>query len=132
MIMMKAMSNAEDGLTALKEIRNNSGNMDTIGLSDEVIEKFCKLDSNLLQAISEGLSNHRELRNRLGDEVMQSNEIDLVSKLQEDFVNFYAPATVNPYVAMAAKGPWIITSHGAVVHDNGGMGCLVQDMAPLK
>ena len=52
MIMMKAMSNAEDGLTALKEIRNNSGNMDTIGLSDEVIVKFCKLDSNLLQAIS--------------------------------------------------------------------------------
>ena len=124
MIMMKAMSNAEDGLTALKEIRNNSGNMDTIGLSDEVIEKFCKLDSNLLHAISEGLSNHRELRNRLGDEVMQSNEIDLVSKLQEDFVNFYAPATVNPYVAMAAKGPWIITSHGAVVHDNGGYGML--------
>tara|TARA_B100002051_G_scaffold55311_1_gene50962 strand:- start:671 stop:2173 length:1503 start_codon:yes stop_codon:yes gene_type:complete len=122
--MMKAMSNAEDGLTALKEIRNNSGNMDTIGLSDEVIEKFCKLDSNLLQAISEALSNHRELRNRLGDEVMQSNEIDLVSKLQEDFVNFYAPATVNPYVAMAAKGPWIVTSHGAVVHDNGGYGML--------
>ncbi|DAC57932.1 MAG TPA: aminotransferase class III-fold pyridoxal phosphate-dependent enzyme, partial [Candidatus Poseidoniales archaeon] len=117
-------SNAEDGLTALKEIRNNSGNMDTIGLSDEVIEKFCKLDSNLLQAISEALSNHRELRNRLGDEVMQSNEIDLVSKLQEDFVNFYAPATVNPYVAMAAKGPWIVTSHGAVVHDNGGYGML--------
>ena len=124
MIMMKALSNAEDGLTALKEIRNNSGNMDTIGLSDEVIEKFCKLDSNLLQAISEALSNHRELRNRLGDEVMQSNEIDLVSKLQEDFVNFYAPATVNPYVAMAAKGPWIVTSHGAVVHDNGGYGML--------
>ena len=63
------MSNAEDGLTALNEIRNNSGNMDTIGLSDEVIEKFCKLDSNLLQAISEGLSNHRELRNRLGDDI---------------------------------------------------------------
>ena len=124
MIMMKAMSNAEDGLTALKEIRNNSGNMDTIGLSDEVIVKFCKLDSNLLQAISEGLNNHRELRNRLGDEVMLANEVDLVSNLQDDFVNFYAPATVNPYVAMAAKGPWIVTSHGAIVHDNGGYGML--------
>ena len=124
MIMMKAMSNAEDGLTALKEIRNNSGNMDTIGLSDEVILKFCKLDSNLLQAISEGLNNHRELRNRLGDEVMLANEVDLVSNLQDDFVNFYAPATVNPYVAMAAKGPWIVTSHGAIVHDNGGYGML--------
>ena len=122
--MMKAISNAVEGLTALKEIRNNSGNMDTIGLSDEAIDKFCKLDSNLLQAISEGLNNHRELRHRLGDDMMQANEIDLVSKLQEDFVNFYAPATVNPYVALAAKGPWIVTSHGAIVHDNGGYGML--------
>ena len=44
--------------------------------------------------------------------------------LQEDYVNFYAPATVNPYVALSARGPWIVTSHGAVVHDNGGYGML--------
>jgi acetylornithine/succinyldiaminopimelate/putrescine aminotransferase len=55
---------------------------------------------------------------------MLANEVDLVSNLQDDFVNFYAPATVNPYVAMAAKGPWIVTSHGAIVHDNGGYGML--------
>ena len=122
--MMKAISNAEEGLTALNEIRNNSGDMDTIGLSNEVIGKFCNLDPNLLLAIYEGLNNHRELRNRLGDNIMQAKEADLVSKLQEDFVNFYAPATVNPYVALAAKGPWIVTSHGAIVHDNGGYGML--------
>ena len=122
--MMKAISNAEEGLTALNEIRNNSGDMDTIGLSNEVIGKFCNLDPNLLLAIYEGLNNHRELRNRLGDDIMQAKEADLVSKLQEDFVNFYAPATVNPYVALAAKGPWIVTSHGAIVHDNGGYGML--------
>ncbi|NDF34148.1 MAG: lysine 6-aminotransferase, partial [Euryarchaeota archaeon] len=44
--------------------------------------------------------------------------------MQINFVNFYAPATINPYVAVAAKGPWIVTSHGAVVHDNGGYGML--------
>ena len=48
----------------------------------------------------------------------------LITELQEGFVNFYNPATVNPYVALAARGPWIITSHGAVVHDNGGYGML--------
>ena len=52
------------------------------------------------------------------------NETDLISHLQDDFVNFYAPATINPYVAIAARGPWIVTSHGAVVHDNGGYGML--------
>jgi acetylornithine/succinyldiaminopimelate/putrescine aminotransferase len=31
---------------------------------------------------------------------------------------------VNPYVALAAAGPWIVTSHGSVLHDNGGYGML--------
>ena len=31
---------------------------------------------------------------------------------------------VNPYVALAARGPWIITLKGAVVHDSGGYGML--------
>ena len=39
-------------------------------------------------------------------------------------MNFYSPATINPYVALAARGPWIVTSKGAVVHDNGGYGML--------
>ena len=52
------------------------------------------------------------------------DESDLITHLQSDYVNFYNPATVNPYVAIAARGPWIITSHGAVLHDNGGYGML--------
>ena len=55
---------------------------------------------------------------------MLTDEPELVAQLQEDYVNFYAPATVNPYIALAARGPWIVTSHGAVVHDNGGYGML--------
>ena len=121
---MKAVSKAEDALEALAEIRNNSGKMDTIGLSDREISDFCKLDDNLFAAIIEGLDNHRELVQRLGAETMMQDEQNLVAILQEDYVNFYAPATVNPYIALAARGPWIITSHGAVVHDNGGYGML--------
>ena len=117
---MKSVTRASEALEALAEIRNNSGKMDTIGLADDVIAKFCQLDDKLLQAINEGVTNHKNLRHSLGNEMMLTDETELVSFLQEDYVNFYAPATVNPYIALAARGPWIITSHGAVVHDNGG------------
>ena len=122
--MMKAVSKASEALDALAEIRANSGNMDTIGLNDETVAKFCHSDEKLFQAIMEGLDNHRALRKSLGTDIMLTDEPELVAQLQEDYVNFYAPATVNPYIALAARGPWIVTSHGAVVHDNGGYGML--------
>jgi len=31
---------------------------------------------------------------------------------------------VNPYVPAAARGPWVVTLKGAVIHDNGGYGML--------
>ena len=58
------------------------------------------------------------------------DEDSLISILQSDFVNFYSAATVNPYVAISARGPWIITSHGAVIHDNGGYGMLGMGHGP--
>tara|TARA_B100000963_G_scaffold3903_1_gene2993 strand:- start:3162 stop:4679 length:1518 start_codon:yes stop_codon:yes gene_type:complete len=130
--MMKAVSKADEALGALRKIRKNSGKMDTIGLTDKVIAKFCERDAKLLEAISEGLANHEMLSKSLGKEIMLTDESELVSLLQEDYVNFYAPATVNPYIALAAKGPWIITSHGAVVHDNGGYGMLGAGHGPNR
>ena len=47
-------------------------------------------------------------------------------------MNFYAQDTVNPYVALAARGPWIITTKGAVIHDSGGYGMLGHGHAPEK
>jgi len=52
------------------------------------------------------------------------NELDLIGELREGWCNFYAEDTINPYVPLFAKGPWIITLHGAVVHDSGGYGML--------
>ncbi len=132
MALMQSVSKADDALQALTEIRKNSGQMDTIGLTDSVIRKFCDLDDNLFLAISEARTNHRELCHRLGKELLMTDESSLVSILQEDYVNFYAPATVNPYIALAARGPWIITSHGAVVHDNGGYGMLGAGHGPAS
>ena len=47
-----------------------------------------------------------------------------MAAIQSGLVNFYAHDAVNPYVSLAARGPWIITTKGAVIHDNGGYGML--------
>ena len=102
----------------------NTGNKQTVGLKDEIITRFAAKDHTLMRAISEASKVHKEHLNEFGSDHMMMDETDLIKYLQSDYVNFYAPATVNPYVAISARGPWIVTSHGAVLHDNGGYGML--------
>ena len=109
-----------DVIAILEQMRASSGHAETTGLTNDVILDFASRDNTLVQAIEEAGIRQGEFSN----ELLMMAENDLVSHLQEDFVNFYAPATINPYVAVAARGPWIVTSHGAVVHDNGGYGML--------
>lgn len=109
-----------DVIAMLEQMRAASGDAVTIGLPDDVISDFASRDHSLRLAIEEGLSKQSEIAAFM----LKQDETTLVSLLQEDFVNFYAPATVNPYVAISGRGPWIVTSHGAVIHDNGGYGML--------
>ena len=109
-----------DVIAILEQMRASSGHAETTGLTNDVILDFASRDNTLVQAIEEAGIRQGEFTS----ELLMMAEHDLVSHLQEDFVNFYAPATINPYVAVAARGPWIVTSHGAVVHDNGGYGML--------
>src|SRR5690606_2257698 len=44
----------------------------------------------------------------------------------------YPQDGVNPYVALAARGPWIVTLKGAVLYDTGGYGMLGFGHAPEK
>ena len=108
----------------LAEIRSNSGTPRTVGLGDSVVREFCNNDSDLVRAISEAHQNHSALSDEVGAATLMLDEADLIEKLQEDYVNFYRPETVNPYIPIAARGPWIITAHGRVIHDNGGYGML--------
>ena len=112
-------------LEVLHEIRMRSGSSSlvTVGLDDEVIQQFCNLDSKLVQAIEEARERYNllEVENQ---RLLEIDESEQIKYLQSRFVNFYSPATINPYVALAARGPWIVTSKGAVVHDNGGYGML--------
>ncbi|MDP6869966.1 MAG: aminotransferase class III-fold pyridoxal phosphate-dependent enzyme [Candidatus Poseidoniaceae archaeon] len=109
-----------DALSLLEQMRTTSGNSVTKGLPNDVILDFSSRDDTLIQAIEEAAVKHSTFDEKL----LLMDENDLVEFIQKDFINFYASATVNPYVALAARGPWIVTTHGAVIHDNGGYGML--------
>eukprot|EP00048_Salpingoeca_helianthica_P015693 m.228077 g.228077 ORF g.228077 m.228077 type:complete len:436 (-) comp17393_c0_seq1:1658-2965(-) len=48
----------------------------------------------------------------------------MMADVQAGYVNFYEPGSLMPYVSAAARGPWVVSVHGAVTHDNGGYGML--------
>jgi len=114
----------------LEDIRKNSGDSDTAGLANSEIFNFLSMDSTLKEAIAQAHDYHISLREKVGSEILMKTEKNLVEYLQQGFVNFYASATINPYVAISAQGPWIVTSHGAVIHDNGGYGMLGSGHGP--
>ncbi|MEC7687036.1 MAG: aminotransferase class III-fold pyridoxal phosphate-dependent enzyme [Candidatus Thermoplasmatota archaeon] len=120
----------DSSFSKLEDIRKNSGVADTTGLLDSEISNFILLDPNLSIAIDQAHEYHLYIRENIGLDKLMQDEADLIKDLQQGFVNFYKPATVNEYIAIAAKGPWIVTSHGAVVHDNGGYGMLGSGHGP--
>ena len=117
-------------LTQLHEIRSHSGTARTVGFSDADIANFCETDPTLPRAIDEAAQIHAKLRHEFGPELLNMEEAALIEHLQSGFVNFYPAACINTYVAMTGRGPWIVTSHGAVVHDNGGYGMLGMGHGP--
>ena len=121
---------ADNSLTVLHHLRDMSGAQETVGLSDDIIARFCATDNQLVQAIAEAGAAHHALIEEFGMDVMSLPESELIPHLQEDYVNFYAPATVNPYIPIAGRGPWLVTSSGAVLHDNGGYGMLGSGHGP--
>ena len=121
--LLSTMMMAQSPLDRLKNIRERVGPAHTPGLDDKEIQRFLELDPKLNQVIGEAYEMFEQLEHEFGDAVRKP-EGELITTLQEGFINFYNPATVNPYIAIAARGPWVVTSHGAVIHDNGGYGML--------
>jgi acetylornithine/succinyldiaminopimelate/putrescine aminotransferase len=64
--------------------------------------------------------------------MMALPESELATAVQEGFINFYPVDAINPYVALAGSGPWIITSRGAVLYECGGYGMLGFGHAPTE
>ena len=104
-------------------MRQESGEAATLGLEDGIIEDFLTRDKNLASAIDEAYQSFVGLQEEYPGSFRRVKK-SLVEDLQSGYLNFYAANAVNPYVALAASGPWLVTSHGAVLHDSGGYGML--------
>jgi acetylornithine/succinyldiaminopimelate/putrescine aminotransferase len=113
----------------LNELRNHGGKARTQGLSDDNITKFATLDPSLTEAVE---AAHEAFRTLLEEEpeLLAMDEQAQAHAIQEGYVNFYADDAVNPYVAIAARGPWIVTIKGAVLYDVGGYGMIGTGHAP--
>jgi len=107
----------------LRELREFGGKPRTGGLDDACIERMAAMDPNLGEAVTEAVARHRELRGELA-EFLHLDESDQLARAQAGLVNFYADDAINPYLPAAARGPWVVTLKGAVLHDNGGYGML--------
>jgi len=117
------MSVLESVLDKLNTMRNFGGPALTTGLSDSLIMDFAASDQTLVDAVNTAVEVFADLKNDQ-TELLALSEADQIRSIQAGYVNFYADDTINPYVAIAANGPWMITIKGAVLHDNGGYGML--------
>ncbi len=107
----------------LNVLRRAGGAVRTRGLDDATIARFAAISPELVEAIGAAHAAFLALREDL-PELLDLDEVEQQRRIQADFVNFYSDDTVNPYVALAARGPWIVTLKGAVLHDSGGYGML--------
>ncbi len=110
-------------IAKLKELRQYGGAVRTSGLPDAVVERLATKYPEIGEAVDAAVQLHAQLRAEF-PELLALDESGQLAAVQADFVNFYPEDAVNPYVALAARGPWVITLKGAVVHDSGGYGML--------
>ena len=112
-----------DVIATLREMRDFGGKARTTGLPDATIERFAAHDANLRRAIEDAAAYQKGLRGEMS-EFLRMDEDAQIHHLQCGLVNFYPDDGVNPYVPAAARGPWVVTLKGAVLHDDGGYGML--------
>ena len=110
-------------LDALAPLRAHKGQRRTTGLDDATILKFAATHADLVAAIEAAASEHTRVRDEF-PELLDLDESEQARSVQAGYVNFYSEDTVNPYVALVARGPWVVTLNGAVLHDSGGYGML--------
>ena len=120
-----------DILGALSELRQHASNARTSGLSDDDLTRLAPKHPDLVAAVTAARAEFETVRKEFPD-LLPMDENAQCAVIQEAFVNFYAADAVNPYVALAARGSWIVTLKGAVLHDSGGYGMLGFGHTPDK
>jgi acetylornithine/succinyldiaminopimelate/putrescine aminotransferase len=122
-------STGATALSRLREMRDYGGARETRGLAEDIIRDFLDERSDLALAIERGYDAFLELKASHA-EFLALDEGEQIARSQSGLTNFYRTDSVNPYVAVGAAGPWIITSKGAVIYDCGGYGMLGFGHAP--
>ncbi|MEQ1513958.1 MAG: aminotransferase class III-fold pyridoxal phosphate-dependent enzyme [Lysobacteraceae bacterium] len=110
-------------LDILAPLRALGGKRRTQGLDDATILRFAASHPDLVEAIQAAATEYARIHDEFA-ELLDMDEGAQALAVQAGFVNFYSNDTVNPYVALAARGPWVVTLKGAVLHDSGGYGML--------
>ena len=118
-------------IAALAPLRARKGQRRTAGLDDATVARFAAGHPDLVAAIEAAAAEFARVEGDFAD-LLDLDEDAQVQAVQAGFVNFYPQDGVNPYVALAARGPWIVTLKGAVLYDTGGYGMLGFGHAPAK
>lgn len=110
-------------LSHLAPLRAHAGKRRTHGLDDATVLRFAADHPDLVEAIEAAAAEYELARTSFA-ELLDLDEDAQIHAIQGGFVNFYADDNVNPYVALTARGAWIVTLKGAVLFDCGGYGML--------
>lgn len=116
-------------LAKLAPLRAHAGQRRTPGLDDATLERYAARHPALVEAIDAAADEYARLSGEFA-ELLDLDEDAQVDVVQAGYINFYPDDAVNPYVALAARGPWVVTLKGAVVYDTGGYGMLGFGHAP--
>jgi len=107
----------------LAPLRNQPGTRLTTGLDDATLTALSANHPQLIAAVDAAAEEFARVQADLGPLLAQDEQAQ-IDAMQDGFVNFYADDAVTPYVALAARGPWVVTLKGAVLYDAGGYGML--------
>src|SRR6185437_2977411 len=107
----------------LAPLRAQPGTRLTNGLDDATLTTLAANHPQLVAAVDAAAAEFARVQAELGPLLAQDEQAQ-IDAMQDGFVNFYADDAVTPYVALAARGPWVVTLKGAVLYDAGGYGML--------
>ena len=99
------------------------GKARTSGLADDVILDFAGRHPQLGEVVAAAFEEFERVRAEFPELLAMDEDAQTIA-IQSGFINFYSHDAANPYVALAARGSWIVTLKGAVVYDTGGYGML--------
>eukprot|EP01104_Vermistella_antarctica_P018802 TRINITY_DN710_c0_g1_i1.p1 TRINITY_DN710_c0_g1~~TRINITY_DN710_c0_g1_i1.p1 ORF type:complete len:165 (+),score=21.28 TRINITY_DN710_c0_g1_i1:95-589(+) len=112
-------------LEKIHALRDFNGNKrQTVGLSDDEITALAAQDERIAQVVDAAVAAQKVLIDAGVEDLLKLDEKEQMTGAQEGIVNFYPQDSVQPYVALAGLGPWVVSTCGAVLFDTGGFGLL--------